>query len=144
MSGYAVFWIVLAIFLGVIEAITVNLATIWFALGAVVAFVISLFCDSILVQVAVFTVVSVVAVIATRPIAKKLLGDKKVATNADRFIGEKALVIEDIDAVRGSGKVKARGQIWSAKPLNEESIQCGETVKINKIEGVRAVVSKDE
>lgn len=144
MSGYAVFWIVLAIFLGVIEAITVNLATIWFALGAVVAFVISLFCDSILVQVAVFTVVSVVAVIATRPIAKKLLGDKKVATNADRFIGEKALVIEDIDAVRGSGKVKARGQIWSAKPLNEESIQCGETVKINKIEGVRAVVSKDK
>ncbi len=142
MSNYVFFWLIIAIILGIIESATVNLVTIWFSIGAVAASVVAAFGGNLLIQSAVFTAVSVATLIATRPLAKKLLRDKKIATNADRFINEKAIVVEDIDAVLGTGQVKVRGQIWSAKPDNDERIKCGEMVKINKIEGVRMVVSR--
>ncbi len=144
MSEYAVFWIILAIALGIIESLTVNLVTIWFAVGAAAAFVTAIFTDSLLIQIGVFAVVSLIILILTRPLARKLLKDKKVATNADRFVGEKGVVIEEIDAVKGSGQIKALGQVWSAKPDGCDRIANGEKVIINKIEGVRAVVSKEE
>ncbi len=143
MSEYAVFWIILAIALGIIESLTVNLVTIWFAIGATLAFITAIFTDLLSVQICVFAVTSLIALILTRPLAKKLLKDKEVATNADRFIGENAIVIEEIDTIKGSGKIKALGQVWSAKPLGGNRIECGEMVTINKIEGVRAVVSKE-
>ena len=142
MTGYAVFWIIAAVALGIIEAVTVNFITIWFAIGAVLAFLTAIFSDSVLVQLSVFVIASVVTLILTRPLVKKLLRNKTVATNADRVINKKAFVTQTIDDISGTGQVKAMGQIWSAKSEDGVSINEGEEVIINKIEGVRAVVSK--
>jgi membrane protein implicated in regulation of membrane protease activity len=37
-----------------------------------------------------------------------------IPTNADRIIGQEALVVIDIDPVAGSGQIKVNGQTWSA------------------------------
>lgn len=142
MSEYAVFWIICAVVLGVVESVTVNLVTIWFAIGAFAAFITAVFTDSVLIQTGVFAVVSVITMVFTRPALKRLLEGKTVPTNADRFVGAEAVVTEEINDVSGSGKIKAMGQIWSAKSEDKSRIETGETVIINKIEGVRAVVSK--
>ena len=142
MSEYAVFWIIFAIVLGIVEAVSVNLVTIWFAVGAVAGFIAAIFTDSLLIQISVFVAVSLIALILTRPFAKNMLDNKKVPTNAARFIGAEGLVIEEIDEIKGSGQIKALGQVWSAKSADKSGIAMGETVIINKIEGVRAVVLK--
>lgn len=142
MSAYAVLWIVLAVVFGIIEASTVNFVTIWFAIGAVFAFVTAIITDSLLFQVAVFTGISVLSLILTRPFVKKVLNNKTVATNADRYINQKAYVTQTINGVSGSGQIKSMGQIWSAKSKDGLDINEGEEVIINRIDGVRAVVSK--
>ena len=142
MSAYAVLWIVLAVVLGIIEASTVNFVTIWFAIGAVFAFITAIITDSLLFQVAVFTGISVLSLILTRPFVKNVLNNKTVATNADRYINQKAYVTQTINGVSGSGQVKSMGQIWSAKSEDGLDINEGEEVIINRIDGVRAVVSK--
>ena len=142
MSAYAVFWIVLAVVLGIIEASTVNFVTIWFAIGAVFALITAIITDSLLFQVVVFTGISVLSLILTRPFVKKVLNNKTVATNADRYINQKAYVTQKINGVSGLGQVKSMGQIWSAKSEDGLDINEGEEVIINRIDGVRAVVSK--
>ncbi|MBE7011620.1 MAG: NfeD family protein [Ruminococcaceae bacterium] len=144
MNGYAVFWIVFAVILGVIETQTVNLVTIWFGLGALVSCIVSLFVDSVLIQSCVFVGVSVVSLVLTRPLVRKYMNGKTVATNADRFINQKASVVRNINSISGSGQIKTMGQIWSAKSVDGQDINEGEEVIINRIEGVRAVVSKVE
>ena len=142
MSAYTVFWIVLAVVLGIIEASTVNFVTIWFAIGAVFALITAIITDSLLFQVVVFTGISVLSLILTRPFVKKVLNNKTVATNADRYINQKAYVTQKINGVSGLGQVKSMGQIWSAKSEDGLDINEGEEVIINRIDGVRAVVSK--
>ncbi len=142
MSAYTVFWIVLAVLLGIIEASTVNFVTIWFAIGAVFAFITAIMTDLVLFQIAVFILVSVLSLVLTRPLVRKLLDNKTVATNADRYINQKAYVTQSINGVSGMGQVKSMGQIWSAKSEDGLDINEGEEVIINRIDGVRAVVSK--
>ena len=142
MSDFAVFWIILAVVLGIIEAGTVNLVTIWFAVGSLAAFITSLITESFLIQLAVFTVVSVICLLITRPLIKKLVKEKAVPTNADRIIGAEAVVTENIDEISGTGQIKVMGQIWSARTEDGQSVQKGKSVIIRGIEGVRAVVEE--
>lgn len=142
MSEIMIFWIVLAVALGIIEAMTVNIVTIWFAVGALAAFVAGIFTDNLAVHIGVFLVVSVVTLVLTRPLVKKHINSKTVATNMDRFIGADGIVIEEIDEISGTGKIKAMGQVWSAKSADKSRIAKDEKVIINKIEGVHAVVSR--
>lgn len=138
--NWSVFWLIAAGVLVVGEALTVGLTFIWFALGAVAGLVAATLGWSIWTQMAVFLVVSGLALALVRPTAAKLLGTKRVATNADRVIGMIARVTEPIDNVQGTGRVNVGGQIWTAR--NEESgvIPEGAEVKISRIEGVKVFV----
>ena len=67
------FWLILFVILIILELCTINLTTIWFAFGALLAYVTSLFFDNVIIQTTVFLVVSVATLIFTRPIVKKYL-----------------------------------------------------------------------
>ncbi len=142
MSNVSVFCISAAILLGIIEAATVNLITIWFAIGAFAAFCVSFFTENIFVLAAVFVVGSAVSLAFTRPLVKKYVKGLSIATNADRIIGKEAVVIEKVDNILGCGQIKIMGQVWSAKARDGNVINSGESVIISKIEGVHAVVYK--
>ena len=93
----SIYWIILFLVLLFIELATVNLVSIWFAIGAVAAFITSFFTDSVLWQLLVFVVVSVVALFITLPMVRKAKKNRKpVPTNLDRVIGKKAEVIKEI------------------------------------------------
>ena len=138
--GPAAIWIGLAILFAVIEAATLGLTTIWFALGALSGALTSVFTDSILVQIVIFLLVSILSLVITKPIVSKYFSRKIVKTNADALIGKTGVVIEKI--VPGhTGQVKINGQMWSAvaedEPINED-----ELVIVQKISGVKLVVTK--
>ncbi|MFV0528183.1 MAG: NfeD family protein [Lachnospiraceae bacterium] len=137
----AVYWLGLLIVLIVIEALTMGLATIWFAVGALVAFLASLLQAPIWLQIVLFLVISLVLLIFTRPIALKLLGNKKEATNVDGLIGKNAIVTDKIDNLRETGTVFINGLEWTARSQTEDTvIEKDAVVEILQVDGVKLIV----
>jgi len=137
-------WIALMLLLLGIEAATAQLTTIWFALGALAAAIVAATTanhdKTILMQVLVFVVVSALALAATRPLVKKFTLKKVHRTNADRNIGEKALVTETINNIEGKGAVKVKGIVWTARNVSDCPVEAGGYVEIVAIEGAKLIV----
>lgn len=91
----SIYWIILFLVLLLIELATVNLVSIWFAIGSLAAFITSFFTDSILIQLLIFVVISVVSLFITLPIVKKFKSKEKIVpTNLDRVIGKEVDVVK--------------------------------------------------
>lgn len=135
------FWIVIALILFTVEAITLNLVTIWFALGAVSACLSAIARANVYTQWAFFVSVSAFLIIITKPFADRNLKVKKQATNADRVIGKTGIVTYNILPNKFAGSVMVDGYDWSAISANGEPIYVGETVIIQEIRGARLIVS---
>jgi membrane protein implicated in regulation of membrane protease activity len=134
-------WLIVTIVLCVIEAITVGLTTIWFAFGALVAALVCWLGGGLWLQLFAFLLVSIVLLILTRPLVVKYLNRKTVKTNADRLIGQQCLVVEEIHNLKETGQIKINGLTWTARSVHpEQVISKGETVVIEAIEGVKAMV----
>lgn len=133
-------WIAFAVFMVICEALTSQLVSIWFVIGAVAAAVTCFFTDDILIQSLVFVVISFVSLLATRPIVKKIKKKNMVPTNSDRLIGRVGIVKTDIINSKGQGQVIIDGSVWSAKSSDETEVKSGANVKIVAIEGVKLVV----
>lgn len=140
LPAQAVWGVLLLLFLFV-EGITAGLASIWFALGALVALLASLLHAPLWLQIALFFVVSVATLILTRPLARKYINGRRQATNADRVIGTTGRVTETIDNIAGTGAVYIDGKVWTARTANEEIIPEGALVRADAIEGVKLIVS---
>lgn len=140
----AVVWLGLLVILLAMEAVTLGLTTIWFAGGALAAFVLSLVGADLFVQIIAFCIVSVLLLIFTRPAAVRWLNKDRVKTNAGSLIGETAVVTERIDNLAGSGQVQVRGQYWTARTEEENTaVEAGKTVKIQRISGVKLIVKEE-
>lgn len=138
------FWPVLAAALLIFEAITLGLTTIWFAFGAIAAYVATLLGGGLAVQLAAFFVVSLLTLIFTRPIALKYFNDDRVKTNLDSLIGQKAKVVQKIDNINASGRVMLNGLEWTARSSGRDIIEEGTTVTVVSISGVKLIVSPSE
>lgn len=130
----------LALFI-IVEALTAQLVTIWFAAGSLAALIVHLCGAKLWLEIVLFIVVSAVALIVTRPLVKKFTHSKIQPTNADRCIGAEAVVTEDINNIEGTGCVVIDGITWSARSEDGEIISKGKKVVIKEIKGVRVVVS---
>lgn len=134
------FWLCLIIILSIIEALTVNLVSIWFIISGFFALITSFIFDSFLIQFAIFVVLGVILMILTRKnLEEKLI--KKEKTNLDRIIGMKGVVTEKITETN-IGEVKVDGKKWSATA--NTTLDVGEKVKILKINSVKVEVERWE
>ena len=133
-------WLAALVFFLVIEGATAQLVSIWFVLGALAALIVNLLHGSMWLQIAAFVIVSVLALIFSRPIIRKLTKGRVSATNADRIIGTTCMVTEAIDNIAGTGAVSAAGKIWTARSRDGEPIPEGTLVTVSAIEGVKAIV----
>lgn len=136
----AIFWIVLAVVLAVIEAETQGMVSLWFSIGAVFSFFASLLGIPMLYQALIFVIISSLLLIFLRPFAKDFLKVRPTKTNADRMVGEKGEVLETIDNTKRTGQVKVLGQIWSASSSTEEKIEKDSLIVVENISGVRLYV----
>jgi membrane protein implicated in regulation of membrane protease activity len=138
------FWLIIMVVSLLAEALTFNMTTIWFAAGSLIAMILALLGLSVWLQITVMVVVSIALLFLFLLIVKPRMKSKgvngTVATNADRIIGQEAVVVVDINPVAGSGQVKVGGQIWSAGSRDQSMISTGSKVKVIEIQGVRAVV----
>ena len=107
----SLFWLIAMVLFGVLEAVTVGLTSIWFAVGALAALIAALFEAAVLVQIVIFLVVSFLTLLLVRPLAQRYINDRKEATNADRVIGQEAVVIQTINNLKGEGQVSVSGAV---------------------------------
>ncbi len=138
----AFYWLIAFVVLLGIEAVTMALTTIWFAGGALVAFVFALFGINIQVQLALFVIVSFVLLFFTRPFALKYVNRNTVKTNMESLIGKSARVTVTINNMEGKGAAILNGQEWTARAQEENSIYpVGALVEVKEIRGVKLIVS---
>ena len=98
---------------------------------------------SLPLQIVVFIIVSVIALLLVRPVSLKLLSGKIVKTNIDALIGRKVNVSKDIDNIKETGNVILDGTTWNARSLEDDVvISSGETVVIEKVEGNKLIVKR--
>lgn len=140
----SLFWTILTVVLALIEAATPQLITIWFAGGSFAALILSVCGFSFPWQLTVFILISILLLIFTKPLVKKIKENPNIKTNTDALIGETAIVTEEIDNVHECGAVKLRGIIWMARSLNGDIIKKDAVVEIKKIEGVKLIVDIKE
>ena len=139
------YWLIIFVILLIVEIATLGLTTIWFAAGALAAFVFGVSGFGTTVQLVVFLIVSVLLFAITRPIAVKYFNKERAKTNAESLIGEQALVIEDIDTVQSVGRVEIRGMEWSAKTDEPDGkIAKNKIVVVDGIQGVKLIVREKE
>ena len=138
-----IFWLIAAGIFFIIEMATIGFLVFWLGIGALLAMLTSFITDSILIQVLVFVITSIILLIFTRPLVNKFVKiPKEVKTNAYSIIGKKAIVISKINNIEGNGQVKIDGDVWSAKSFDDEDIPENTEVEIVEIDGVKAVVKK--
>lgn len=144
-------WILVIIAAALFEGVTAGLVSLWFVIGGIVSMILSMFGVDEFIQIIVFIVVSVLAMIALRPFIKKSVYKRtgeESKTNVDRLIGKSGIVTEQIDDLKNTGEVIINGQRWSAKPVSDNLdliVDVGSKVEIKGIEGVKLIVqlSKD-
>jgi len=137
----AIIWASIFILAGIIEASTMDMTSIWFAAGALVALILDIFGVDIYIQIIAFVIVSAATLLSLRPLFARYLKKNDIKTNVDRLVGKTAVcTVAIIDGERG--EVRIDGKIWTA--ISENDVAIGEKVKVLAIEGVKLVVKKEE
>jgi len=138
----AYIWIALAIVMVLVEITTVQLVSVWFMVGALCAALTTLFTDSIVIQLAVFVGVSLLALLVTRPLVRRLKENRvQLRTNIDRLPGEKGVMLKPVENTESVGQAKVLGKVWSVKTDNPP-LKEGDTVRVIAVDGVKLIVEK--
>ena len=140
MNFGAIIWLILLVAFLLLEAITVSMVSTWFAGGALLAMLVSLLGGPVWLQILAFFTVSIVLLLLLRPVVRKYIKPRLVATNADALVGKICLVTEPVDNLAGTGRVRVGDVTWSARSENGENIPVDMQVKILKIQGVKVYV----
>jgi len=139
----SVYWLIAFVILIGIEIATMALTTVWFAGGAFVAFLLSLFGVSVEIQLSTFVISSFLLLFLTRPFAAKYINRNTVKTNVDSLIGQKARVTAEINNQLETGAAMVGGQEWTARSLEDDKVYPqGTMVEIRKIIGVKLIVTE--
>lgn len=142
-SGTIAFWVVALVVFLIVEAVTAGLVSIWFVFGSLVALICAALGAAVWLQIFWFVIVSVATLVLTRPLVKRYVDSRSVATNADRSIGRAAVVTKRIDNLAATGAVKLDGVVWTARSTDDAvAIETGERVTVRAIEGVKLIVER--
>ena len=141
MAEYMIYiWLAVIFAALVVEGVTAQLISIWFVPGGL-AGLISGFCGAgEWVQILIGAIVTLVCLIATRPLVNRVMKFRKVDTKSGRLVGQTGVVVQEIRNLDAAGQVKIQGSVWSARSENGEVIPQDKKVSVLRIEGVKLIV----
>jgi Membrane protein implicated in regulation of membrane protease activity len=137
-------WLGLAVVLGIVEVTSLDLIFAMLAVGALSGAVAALGTNNLVVEVLVSLFVSLGMLFVVRPIAlSHLRTPRAIRTGVAALIGERGVVIEQVDA--RDGRIKLRGEVWSARTYDPSHvIVAGKNVEVVQIDGATAIVYESE
>ena len=124
-------WLGIIIAAIVIEVITVDLVSVWFAAGGIIALILCLLGINQSIQIAAFIIIAIITAVVVRPIAKKYMRGNIERTNFDRVIGKHGLITKTITADT-KGEVKVMSTLWLASSIDNTTINEGDYCEIEE------------
>ncbi len=137
-------WIAVILVTVALEAATLTLSSIWFSVGGIAALIAASLGFGFGSQLVVFVLFSAALLVLVRPFCRRFLRPRGAATNADRVIGQTAVVTEEIRNVDAVGAVRVFGQVWTARSADGTDYPAGMQVVVREIQGVKVIVDKKE
>lgn len=138
---YWMLWLGIAILFLIVEGMTVEIVSIWFAAASLICMALDLLGLNIYWQLGAFLTTSILLILFTRPIITKHLKRNESKTNVDSLIGDIATITKEI-LPDDRGEAKLKGQYWLAVSANNEKIEENSKVSIIAIEGNKLIVKK--
>jgi membrane protein implicated in regulation of membrane protease activity len=139
-----VLWLIAAAILGLGEIATSGFFLAPFAVGALLAALISAAGAGTAISLIVFLGISIAALTALRPLARAHLKmPAQLRTGTAALVGRSATVVERIANREGVGCVSIEGEVWTARAYDEDDvIEAGQRVQVLEIRGATALVSE--
>lgn len=137
-------WLAGIVVFVILEAVTYQIVSIWFALGAVCAVISQAAGADFKLQMIIFIAASGIFLLCLRPISRKLLKNKTEKTNVDSLIGKEVLVTKEVNNILASGEGKVSGAVWTIRSEDNSVIHEGETAIATAVEGVKLIVKRKE
>lgn len=136
-------WLIIMIIFLIAEAITVGLATIWFAAGALAAMAVCALGFGVFAQFVVFFIVSMALLIFTRPFALRYVNPNKIRTNYEDAVDKIVKITERVDNINGTGTAVLNGQEWTVRTrADDEILEPGDLATVVEVIGVKLIVVK--
>ena len=140
--AYLIFWGIIFVVALIAEIASMQLISIWFALGAVGAFIAAMMNCGFAAQLGIFVIISVFLLLLTRPLLSKLRVRQEPHTNADKLVGESAVIIEEVNPALGTGRAKTGGVDWIAVSETGEILPPDTIVLVTRVEGAKLYVRR--
>ncbi len=131
-------WMIAGVVLLILELVSMTFFLLWIGVAALIAGVVAIVVPTAWVQWLVFALASVALLIATRPLARSIHGSVTHPSNVDAMIGSRALVIEAIDPLKNTGRVRVGSDEWRARA--EQAIAEEVWTEIVSLEGTTLIV----
>jgi membrane protein implicated in regulation of membrane protease activity len=138
--GIWLVWMVIAAAFIIGEIFTLGFFLLWFGVGAAVAGILAMFGLGGSWQWGAFAVVSGVLFVLSRRFAERFSKKQPPGIGADRFVNKKGVVLEEIDNIKNSGRIRMGKEEWRAESDTGEVIPVGKMVEVTKLVGTHVVV----
>lgn len=135
-------WMVLAALFIIGEIVTAGFFLMCFGVGAIAAGLIALLGANMIWQLVVFIVVSLLMFLISRKLADRVSKEQPPGIGADRFVGKKCIVLEEIDNHKNTGRVRMDKEEWRAEGDGDDVIAVGSRVIVTRLDGSHLVVRK--
>jgi membrane protein implicated in regulation of membrane protease activity len=133
-------WMIIAALFIIGEIFTAGFFLFCFGVAAAVAGVLAILGVSFGWQLAVFVVVSGILFASSRRLAERFTKKQPPGIGADRFIGKRGIVLEEIDNSLNFGRVRLDKEEWRADSENDSIIPTGKRVEVVRLDGTHLVV----
>lgn len=136
------FWLIIAGACLILEIMSTGFLIFWFMVGALITMLFTFIIKNFIIQLAIFVISSTILLFATKPFVEKFQkSSTNYQTSSSSIQGSTAKVVSEINPDEAKGQIKVNGEVWSAKSSNGTIIPEGTNVTVEKIEGVKAIVT---
>jgi len=138
--GIWIIWMAIAAAFVIGEILTLGFFLLWFGIGAAVAGILAIFGLGGSWQWGAFAVVSGVLFVLSRRFAERFSKKQPPGIGADRFVDKKGVVLEEVDNIKNSGRIRMGKEEWRAESDTGEVIPVGKMVEVTRLVGTHVVV----
>jgi len=133
-------WIILAGVFIVGEILTVGFFLLWFGIGAAAAGLVALLGLGLAWQLLTFAVVTGVLLVYSQKFAERVSHKQPTGIGADRLVAQRCMVVEDIDNLKNTGRVRLEQDEWRAASADDKIIAAGTVVEVVRVKGTQLIV----
>ncbi|MGB8657502.1 MAG: NfeD family protein [Candidatus Zixiibacteriota bacterium] len=133
-------WMAIAAIFVIGELFHMGFFLLWFGIGAAIAGILALLGVGMGWQMGSFIILSTILFAVSRKFAERFTKKQPPGVGADRFLHYKGVVIEEIDNVKNTGRVRIGKDEWRADSDTGEIIPAERMVEVTRVEGTHLVV----